>query len=87
MGMTKAEFLNARRLLNVTQTELAIGLGVDIRTIGRWERGLIEVPKVHAILIRLALIYPDVHKLMELPERRGPNATPVIVTRPDTARS
>lgn len=42
--MTSAKLRSARERLGMTQQQLADALGVDLRTIRRWENGEREIP-------------------------------------------
>lgn len=46
--MTPAQLHAARKRLGLSQSELAEALGVDYRTVGRWERGEREIPTLLA---------------------------------------
>ena len=45
MNKRKNELKTLRSLLNMSQSELAIYLNVNVRTVCRWEKGNIEVPE------------------------------------------
>jgi transcriptional regulator with XRE-family HTH domain len=71
--MTANELRNARKALDVTWEELATGLGISVRTVTGWSAGIRngkpnEIPRAAALLIRAAVAYPQVRRLMELPE-------------------
>jgi DNA-binding transcriptional regulator YiaG len=50
--MTKKEFRAVRGKLELSQTELAIELGVTLRTVARWERGEFPIPRVTELALR-----------------------------------
>ena len=56
MKMKAQELYELRRAASVTQEELAAHLGVDRRTVGRWENGQIKIPCVSVIAIRALLL-------------------------------
>ena len=54
--MKAEELYELRTAAGVTQEELAAQLGVDGRTVGRWENGQIKIPCVSVIEIRALLL-------------------------------
>lgn len=54
--MTKEELILWRKSRGMTQKQLADGLDIDIKTLGRWERGLSRMPM--DILAKLELAAP-----------------------------
>jgi len=56
MKMKAQELYELRIAASVTQEELADHLGVDRRTVGRWENGQIKIPCVSVIAIRALLL-------------------------------
>jgi DNA-binding XRE family transcriptional regulator len=53
--MTAADLQEARRMLGMSQTELAKHLDVNHMTVSRWERGLWPVPKLVSRYLTLLL--------------------------------
>jgi DNA-binding transcriptional regulator YiaG len=49
--MTPRELVAARKRLGLTQTQLAIAVGVSLPTISNWERGVHRIPPPAAKLI------------------------------------
>lgn len=58
--MTPAEMKQLREEMELTQTELAQELGVDMMTVSRWERGRHPIPKY----IDLAVSYLKLRRRM-----------------------
>jgi DNA-binding XRE family transcriptional regulator len=56
MKMKAEELYELRIAASVTQEELAAHLGVDRRTVGRWENGQIKIPCASVIAIRALLL-------------------------------
>jgi DNA-binding transcriptional regulator YiaG len=67
--MTAEEFKRLREALDVNQTDLAKALGVDRRTLGRWETGVTPVPHHVGVLLRLATDSPGARRELGLPKR------------------
>ena len=51
--LTGREFRFLRHEINLTQQDLAAVIGVDVQSVGRWERGEIKIPGPAQRLIRL----------------------------------
>lgn len=52
--MSAKEFQSRRQALGLNQTDLARVLGVHRLTVHKYERGLLEVPQMVALVMRLA---------------------------------
>ena len=50
--LTPKQIKDARRILGLTQRELAEAIGVKLNTVGKWECGIAECAGPAAILIR-----------------------------------
>ena len=50
--LTPQQIKDARKILDVTQKELAETIGVSLNTVGRWECGLTHCKGAAVILIR-----------------------------------
>lgn len=59
--MTPEEFVEARKSLDMTQTEIGAVLAVNLRQVQRWEKGAIPIPdRARDVLNFLAFgIWPD----------------------------
>lgn len=56
--MTPDEFRAARKAMGLTQTELAVELGMQLRQIQNLEKGTAELRRIHALAIeRVTLAY------------------------------
>src|SRR5262249_5524514 len=55
-NLTGREFRFLRHEINLTQQNLAAILGVDVQSVGRWERGESEIPGPAQGVIRLLFI-------------------------------
>lgn len=64
--MAPESMVEARKILGLTQVELAHALGVNPRTQSRWERGNQPIPKPVALLIMAALASANVRRLMKI---------------------
>ena len=51
--MTRDEVKAIRKKLGLTQEQMAVAMGVRLRTISRWETGVHAVPSTAARLMRL----------------------------------
>jgi DNA-binding XRE family transcriptional regulator len=56
MRMKAQELYELRIAARVTQEDLAAQLGVDRRTVGRWENGQVKIPCASVIAIRALLL-------------------------------
>ena len=54
--MKAQELYELRIAARVTQEDLAAQLGVDRRTVGRWENGQVKIPCASVIAIRALLL-------------------------------
>ncbi len=54
--MTGREFRNIRLRLGLTQDQIGNKLDKERRTIGRWERGDVTIPKVVALAMQYLLL-------------------------------
>jgi transcriptional regulator with XRE-family HTH domain len=54
--LTGPEFRKIRLRLGLTQDEIARELDIDRRTVGRWERGEVNVPKVVAFAMKYLVL-------------------------------
>lgn len=57
--MKPEALVGIRRRLKVTQVELADAIGVDARTVSRWETGFTDIPTPVAVLINLIAYLPS----------------------------
>ncbi|MCG8283312.1 helix-turn-helix domain-containing protein [Acinetobacter seifertii] len=53
------EIIRARRQMKISQAQLAIKLGISIRTLESWERGIRHPSKPSQALIRLFIKSPE----------------------------
>lgn len=67
--MAPESLISARRILGLTQADLARILGVNTRTPSRWETGVVPIPQPVALLLVAALVSADVRRLMGIEER------------------
>jgi DNA-binding transcriptional regulator YiaG len=58
--MTAAELRKIRERMGVTQAEMAAKLGVDQRTLRRWELAEVSIPGPAVILTKLLSQLPEV---------------------------
>lgn len=54
--MTPTEFADFRRKLGITQSQLARELGIHYMTVSKYERGLLEVPRVVELALETLLL-------------------------------
>lgn len=59
----------ARKVLGLTQAELAQILNVNTRTPSRWETGVTPIPTVVSLLIVSALMSADVRRMLGIAEK------------------
>ena len=50
--MTPQEFREARHRLGLSQAKLATALGVNVRTVKRWESGDVDIPRTVELAMR-----------------------------------
>lgn len=81
MPMSPAEFKNARLALNLTASLLARCLEMDLRTIYRYERAEIPVPRPVALLLSLALKQEAVRTALFAPLAGPPPRPPALSRR------
>ena len=74
--MTPAEFKSARSTLGLTASKLAQCLGVDLRTIYRYERAEIPILRPTALLLSLALTHKAVRAQLLAPLTPPPPPPP-----------
>ncbi len=76
-GVTPREFRTTREALGLSQHQVAVGLGVDPRTVTRWESGESPVPTSSAAMLTL-LGKPDLHRrLRALAHGAEPDDDPI----------
>jgi DNA-binding transcriptional regulator YiaG len=76
IDMTREELRAARKALGLTQAEFAVCFDVDIRTVKAWEAGHhndkpAPVPRLVAILARLALKHAPVRLALGIPSKEN----------------
>lgn len=66
--MRPESMIETRKILRLTQAELARILGVNTRTPSRWETGVVPIPQPVALLLVAALMSADVRRIMGIVE-------------------
>jgi len=67
--MHPESMIAARKVLGLTQAELAQILDVNTRTPSRWETGVTPIPTVVSLLIVSALMSADVRRLLGIKQK------------------
>jgi DNA-binding transcriptional regulator YiaG len=75
IDMTREKLRTAREALGLTQAEFAQAFDVNIRTVKAWEAGHhndkpVPVPRLVAILVRLALKHASVRRELGIPSKQ-----------------
>lgn len=63
--------ISARKVLGLTQAELARILDVNVRTPSRWETGVTPIPVVVSKLVVAALMSADVRRMLGIKEKEA----------------